>query len=125
MEGSLVHQEPFNLFVANECAGQPLTSHGDNVVFFNDPAHCTINGSVLYADPVLGPLQHNGGPTWTHALLPGSAAVDAELDLLLGRYFAMSEGFFLRLQNAHDLLEAKRAHGTAIERVLPRLDRAA
>ena len=58
------------------------------------------------------------------AMIDGSAAVDAELDLLLGRYFAMSEGFFLRLQNAHDLLEAKRAHGTAIKSVLPRLDRA-
>jgi hypothetical protein len=25
---------------------------------------------------VLGPLQDNGGPTWTHALLPGSPALD-------------------------------------------------
>jgi CSLREA domain-containing protein len=28
-------------------------------------------------DPLLGPLQDNGGPTWTHALLPGSPAIDA------------------------------------------------
>ncbi|MCC7373551.1 MAG: hypothetical protein IT581_02770 [Verrucomicrobiales bacterium] len=28
-------------------------------------------------DPRLGPLQDNGGPTWTHALLPGSPALDA------------------------------------------------
>lgn len=27
-------------------------------------------------DPMLGPLQDNGGPTWTHALLPGSPAID-------------------------------------------------
>src|SRR5262249_30614937 len=27
-------------------------------------------------DPLLGPLQRNGGPTDTHALLPGSPAVD-------------------------------------------------
>ena len=26
---------------------------------------------------MLGPLQHNGGPTLTHALLPGSLAIDA------------------------------------------------
>lgn len=29
------------------------------------------------ADPKLGPLAGNGGPTQTHALLPGSAAIDA------------------------------------------------
>jgi hypothetical protein len=28
-------------------------------------------------DPKLGPLQDNGGPTFTHALLPGSPAIDA------------------------------------------------
>jgi CSLREA domain-containing protein len=28
-------------------------------------------------DPILGPLQDNGGPTWTHALLMGSPAIDA------------------------------------------------
>jgi hypothetical protein len=28
-------------------------------------------------DPLLGPLQDNGGPTFTHALLPGSPAIDA------------------------------------------------
>ncbi|MFQ5615898.1 MAG: choice-of-anchor Q domain-containing protein, partial [Anaerolineales bacterium] len=27
-------------------------------------------------DPMLGPLQNNGGPTPTHALLPGSPAID-------------------------------------------------
>ncbi|PYI92889.1 MAG: hypothetical protein DMF03_01655, partial [Verrucomicrobia bacterium] len=27
-------------------------------------------------DPLLGPLQNNGGPTQTHALLPGSPAID-------------------------------------------------
>jgi hypothetical protein len=29
------------------------------------------------ADPLLGPLQDNGGPTFTHALLPESPAIDA------------------------------------------------
>jgi hypothetical protein len=28
-------------------------------------------------DPLLGPLEDNGGPTLTHALLPGSPAIDA------------------------------------------------
>ncbi len=33
-----------------------------------------INGIV---DPLLGPLADNGGPTQTHALLPGSPAINA------------------------------------------------
>jgi hypothetical protein len=27
-------------------------------------------------DPLLSPLRDNGGPTWTHALLPGSPAIN-------------------------------------------------
>jgi hypothetical protein len=36
----------------------------------------TITGSPLTADPLLGPLQHNGGLTDTMALMPGSPAID-------------------------------------------------
>jgi hypothetical protein len=32
---------------------------------------------LLGVDPKLGPLRDNGGPTWTHALLTGSPAIDA------------------------------------------------
>ena len=31
----------------------------------------------ITGDPLLGPLADNGGPTMTHALLPGSPAIDA------------------------------------------------
>src|SRR5207248_5776427 len=34
-------------------------------------------GDQINTDPMLGPLQDNGGPTFTHALLPGSPAIDA------------------------------------------------
>src|SRR5699024_7389733 len=37
----------------------------------------TLPADTISADPMLGPLQDNGGPTPTHALLPGSPAVDA------------------------------------------------
>ena len=41
----------------------------------------TSLGYNLYGDSgtnlLLGPLQDNGGPTWTHAPLPGSPAIDA------------------------------------------------
>jgi len=34
-------------------------------------------GDQINTDPLTGPLQDNGGPTLTHALLPGSPAIDA------------------------------------------------
>ena len=33
-------------------------------------------GNLMATDPVIGPLADNGGPTLTHALLPGSPAID-------------------------------------------------
>jgi hypothetical protein len=36
-----------------------------------------VFGNTLLADPKLSPLQNNGGPTQTHALLAGSPAIDA------------------------------------------------
>ena len=45
--------------------------------------YCLVRGwdgggtNINPADPVLGPLADNGGPTKTHALLPGSPAIDA------------------------------------------------
>jgi hypothetical protein len=39
--------------------------------------NCTVNGGgVTVADPLLSPLQVNGGPTLTYALLAGSPAID-------------------------------------------------
>ncbi len=35
------------------------------------------SSDIISADPLLGPLAWNGGPTRTHALLPGSPAIDA------------------------------------------------
>jgi addiction module HigA family antidote len=54
------------------------------------------------------------------AVVSGTSAVDAELDLRLGRYFGMSEGFFLRLQADYELLEAKRALNGELDRIIPR-----
>jgi hypothetical protein len=56
-----------------ECAGT-LTSSGNNVM---QQVNCTVNGGgVTVADPLLSPLQVNGGPTLTYALLAGSPAID-------------------------------------------------
>jgi addiction module HigA family antidote len=54
-------------------------------------------------------------------LLDGKAAVNAEIDLRLGRYFGVSEGFFLGLQDDFDLEEVRRSKaGAEIERIVPR-----
>jgi addiction module HigA family antidote len=59
-------------------------------------------------------------PSRLQAVIDGSAVVDAELDLRLARYFRMSEGFFLRLQDDYELLEAKRALDGRLDRIVPR-----
>jgi CSLREA domain-containing protein len=41
------------------------------------------NNLVAIAQPLLGPLANNGGPTQTHALLPGSPAIDAANNCVL------------------------------------------
>ncbi len=43
-----------------------------------------------------------------HAIVNGTRRVTADTDLRLCRYFGLSEGYFLRLQNAYELMEAKR-----------------
>ncbi len=54
------------------------------------------------------------------SVIGGERPVDADLDLRLARYFRLNEGFFLRLQNQHDLLAAKRALNGELDRIVPR-----
>jgi len=51
-----------------------ITSWGHNVV--QDTSCGAVASDSLAADPLLGPLAANGGPTWTHLPLPGSPALD-------------------------------------------------
>ncbi|WP_338467934.1 HigA family addiction module antitoxin [Novosphingobium sp. ZN18A2] len=59
-------------------------------------------------------------PARLQAMIDGTAPVDGELDLRLGRYFRMSEGFFLGLQDDHELRAAKRALNGDLDRIVPR-----
>jgi hypothetical protein len=54
-----------------------VTSLGYNLSSDNAGGHLTGPGDQINTDPVLGPLQDNGGPTFTHALLPGSPGINA------------------------------------------------
>lgn len=53
-------------------------------------------------------------------VIAGSIRMDADLDLRLARYFRMSEGFFLGLQDDCELREAKRALNGELDRIIPR-----
>jgi len=59
-------------------AGNAVTDSGNNLIgnggglFFNG-----TNGDIVGANPLLGPLANNGGPTLTIALLSGSPAINA------------------------------------------------
>jgi addiction module HigA family antidote len=54
-----------------------------------------------------------------HAIVNGTRNITADTDLRLCRFFGLSEGYFLRLQNAFDMLEAKRRLGGALARIRP------
>ena len=60
-----------------DCSGLS-TSLDYNLI--GDDINCgfaPVIGDLVNVAPLLGPLRDNGGPTFTHALLPGSPAVDA------------------------------------------------
>jgi addiction module HigA family antidote len=54
-----------------------------------------------------------------HAIVNGTRSITADTDVRLCRFFALSEGYFLRLQNAFDTMEAKRRLGEQIVNIKP------
>jgi predicted outer membrane repeat protein len=60
-------------FGSSQTAEYSLLGSAQNISAFNDPA----NHNIFSDSPGLGPLDDNGGPTRTHALLPGSPALSA------------------------------------------------
>src|SRR5215831_19125568 len=73
-----------NTIIANgagegDCANFHIIATNVNNLIQDGSCNPSLSG-----DPKLGPLQDNGGPTFTHALLPGSPAIDAGDDSVLG-----------------------------------------
>ena len=54
-----------------------------------------------------------------HDIVRGTRSITADTDLRLCRFFGLSDGYFLRLQLAHDLLDAKRSLENAIAKIKP------
>jgi CSLREA domain-containing protein len=69
-----------NTIVANSTRGSnctgPIESTGDNLSS-DSTCNFTAAGDRSNIDPLLAPLANNDGPTATHALQPGSPAIDA------------------------------------------------
>ena len=57
--------------------GGTVTSRGYNLSSDNGGGFLSAAGDQINTDPILGPLQDNGGPTFTHLLLGGSPAINA------------------------------------------------
>jgi antitoxin HigA-1 len=59
-------------------------------------------------------------PRRINEIVLGKRAITADTDLRLCRYFRLSEGFFLRLQTAHDLMARRRQIGDKLKAIKPR-----
>src|SRR5262249_47575276 len=70
-----------NSGLASDVSGDTFLSLGHNLIGSAGSSFAPAEGDQVGTasariDPLLGPLQNNGGPTLTHALLPGSPAID-------------------------------------------------
>ena len=54
-----------------------------------------------------------------HAIIRGERTITADTDLRLCKFFGLSEGYFLRLQIAYELLEAKRTLTKKLAQIKP------
>ena len=54
-----------------------------------------------------------------HAIVNGTRDITGDTDLRLCKFFGLSEGYFLRLQNAYDTMEAKRRISADVAKIKP------
>jgi hypothetical protein len=90
--GSTIVNAPFSGQTVSNAAGTVISlgynlssDHGGG--FLNRPT------DLLNTDPMLGLLQDNGGPTFTHALLCGSPAIDSGRNFAVSPYDQRGAGF--------------------------------
>ncbi len=76
VESSVLSNNTAANVAEDTCAPGQLTSLGYNVVSDASCADMTAPGDLTSTPANLGPLQDNGGPTFTHALLIGSPAIN-------------------------------------------------
>ncbi len=54
-----------------------------------------------------------------NGIIRGSRGITADTDLRLARFFKLSEGYWLRLQNAYDIMQVRRKVGKSIGKIQP------
>jgi addiction module HigA family antidote len=59
-------------------------------------------------------------PRRINEIVLGKRAITADTDLRLARYFGLSDGFFLGLQNDFELMEQRRKLGDDLRKIRPR-----
>ncbi len=77
--GGIFNSAVFNLtntIIANSISGGDCFNSGSVAANKNNLIENGSCNPTLSGDPNLGPLQNNGGSTFTHALLPGSIAIN-------------------------------------------------
>lgn len=52
-------------------------------------------------------------------IIRGRRGITADTDLRFARFFNLSEGYWLRLQNTYDMMEARREVGKSINKIKP------
>lgn len=94
LKNTLISGNVDNTGEAPDCSGT-LTSQDCNLI--QNTSGCTLTGTVAHnrigENPLLGPLQDNGGSTYTHALLSNSPAIDAGNPAVPGSTGDACEGF--------------------------------
>src|SRR5437667_9128237 len=73
---TILNERPASANIYNNSSGVVM-SLGYNLSSDDAFGILTGPGDQIITDPMLGPLQNNGGHTFTHALLPGSPAIEA------------------------------------------------
>jgi hypothetical protein len=73
--GSTILNETSSAAISNNLGS--VISLGYNLCSHNGGGFLSNTTDQINTDPMLGPLQDNGGPAFTHAPLPGSPAIDA------------------------------------------------
>jgi addiction module HigA family antidote len=58
-------------------------------------------------------------PRRINEIILGKRIVTADTDLRLCRYWGLSDGYWLRLQAAFDLMQQKRRMGAILDRIVP------
>jgi len=110
--------------------GQAAAPKRSKSVTITDPQQTVLNpspGDILWHEFLL-PLNMSQSalaralgvpPRRINEIILGKRAVTADTDLRLCRYWGLSDGYWLRLQTAFDLMQHRRRMGDKLDLIIP------